>query len=107
MPIIQWGRTYYRFKAEFGDSVLTSGPASANEPLVTSDWFKNWAAFVSSNGSVPDQYAWHMEGGGGDLLSAHGGLAQILANYSMPYRTININEYGTQHNPGIFPRNSH
>jgi len=36
-----------------------------------------------------------MEGGGGDLLSDHGGLVEILNNYSLPMRPININEYGT------------
>ena len=36
-----------------------------------------------------------MEGGGGDLLSDNGGLVEILNNYSLPMRPININEYGT------------
>jgi len=75
--------------------VLLSGPASAGEPLPGYTWWQNFAAFIAKNNSVPDQYAWHMEGGGGDLLSDHGGLVEILNNYSLPMRPININEYGT------------
>ena len=81
--------------AEFGTSVLLSGPASAGEPLPGYTWWQNFAAFIAKNNSVPDQYAWHMEGGGGDLLSDNGGLVEILNNYSLPMRPININEYGT------------
>nr|UYL90302.1 glycoside hydrolase 5 [Talaromyces funiculosus] len=88
-----WGRTYYKFRAEFGTEVLLSGPASAGEPLATNTWWKAWASYVASNDSIPDQYAWHMEGGGGDLLSAQAGLQHWLSTYDLPSKPININEY--------------
>lgn len=36
-----------------------------------------------------------MEGGGGDLISAYGGLVSILRSYGLPNKPININEYAT------------
>ncbi|CAN8097450.1 unnamed protein product [Discula destructiva] len=89
-----WGRTYYKFRAKYGTKVLLSGPATANEPLTTNTWWTAWASFVASNASVPDQYAWHMEGGGGDLLSAYGGLVAIQKKYGIAAKPVNINEYG-------------
>lgn len=80
--------------AEYGTKVLLSGPASAGEPLTSNTWWTTWAAFVAANASVPDQYAWHMEGGTGDLLSAYGGLTAIRNTYGLPAKTVNINEYG-------------
>jgi len=36
------------------------------------------------------QYVWHMEGGTGDLLSAHDGLVQNQLKYGLPDRPINM-----------------
>lgn len=80
--------------AKYGTAVLLSGPASAGEPLTSNSWWQAWASFVASNGSVPDQYAWHMEGGGGDLLSAYGGLVATQKQYGLASKPVNINEYG-------------
>ena len=88
-----WGRTFARFRSAFGTNVQLSGPASAGEPLPSNGWWTAWASFVAANDSVPDQYAWHMEGGGGDMLSSYGGLQSILAANNMPQRLVNINEY--------------
>ncbi|RHZ54011.1 glycoside hydrolase family 39 protein [Aspergillus thermomutatus] len=88
-----WGRTYHRLRSELGSGVQLSGPASAGEPLASNTWWNNWASFVASNKSIPDQYAWHMEGGGGDLLSAQDGLVHWQKTYGLPGRPININEY--------------
>lgn len=62
--------------------------------MTSSTWFQAWASFVASNGSVTDQYAWHMEGGGGDLLSCYDGLVAAQNQYGLPSKPININEYG-------------
>lgn len=70
-----------------------SGPATAGEPLASNSWWNAWASFVASNKSIPDQYAWHMEGGGGDLLSAQAGLNHWQTTYGLPSKLININEY--------------
>lgn len=83
----------FLFSAKYGTSVLLSGPATAGEPIA-STWWNAWASFVAANDSVPDQYAWHMEGGGGDLLSAQAGLIAIQKTYGLPSKPININEYG-------------
>ncbi|KAL1845865.1 hypothetical protein Daus18300_014427 [Diaporthe australafricana] len=90
-----WGRTYYKFRAQYGTNVLLSGPASAGEPLTSNSWFQAWASFAASNKSIPDQYAWHMEGGGGDLVSAYGGLIATQKQYGLPSKPVNINEYAT------------
>ena len=82
-----------RDSAQYGTNVQLSGPASAGEPLTSNSWWQNWASFVASNRSIPDQYAWHMEGGGGDLISANGGLVATLDKYGLPSKPININEY--------------
>jgi len=37
-----------------------------------------------------NQYVWHMEGGTGDLLSAHDGLVQNQLKYGLPDRPINM-----------------
>lgn len=76
-------------------TVQLSGPSSAGEPLTNYTWWVDFASHIASTATIPDQYTWHMEGGTGDLLSAHDGLVRILSNYSLPMRTININEYGT------------
>ncbi|CRG83374.1 Beta-xylosidase [Talaromyces islandicus] len=88
-----WGRTYYKFRDEFGSDVPLSGPASAGEPVSSNTWWEAWASFVASNDSIPDQYAWHMESGSGDLLSAQAGLVYWQTKYGLPGKTININEY--------------
>ena len=36
-----------------------------------------------------------MEGGGGDLISAYGGLVATQKKYGLPSKPVNINEYGT------------
>jgi len=90
-----WTRTYNRLRQAWGTNVLISGPASANTPSAGNTWWKNYMSTVSSSGTIPDQWAWHMEGGGGDLLSTYGGLVSLLNNYKLPMRPVNINEYAT------------
>lgn len=77
----------------FGDQVLLSGPATAGEPHNSDEWWTNYMSFVSQNRSVPDQWAWHMEGGGGNMLESTAGLDELLAQYNLPSKPININEY--------------
>jgi len=73
--------------------VQTSGPCLANAPESSDTWWTNWASFVSGNGSIPDQYDWHMESGSGDMQTSVANLNTILSTYGLPQRTININEY--------------
>ncbi|GLI82281.1 hypothetical protein PoHVEF18_010712 [Penicillium ochrochloron] len=88
-----WARTYHTFRDAFGITVQLSGPSSANSPTESNTWFQAWAQFVGSTQTVPDQYTWHMEGGGGDLVSSKAGLDHWRGMYGLPERLININEY--------------
>lgn len=72
-------------------SVLLSGPATAWEPLTDYPWWRNWCAFFAGNHSTPDQYAWHMETGGGNMLTTDAELVELLHIYGL-MRVININE---------------
>lgn len=74
-----WGRTWYRLRAEL-PGVLLIGPASAGEPGLTNTWWTTFASFIATNQSIPDQWVWHMESGGGDMLSAQAG--QRLPSYA-------------------------
>lgn len=80
--------------AEYGTNVPITGPSSASVPATSNTWWQAWASFAASNGSVPDQYSWHMEGGGGDMLTSYGGLVAVQEQYGLPAKPVNINEYG-------------
>jgi hypothetical protein len=86
------------------------GPAFAGQPdasnnckrssypqgqeLIYIGW-TNFLSFVKSNSSVPDEWVWHMEGGGGDMEGAYGALTSMLKTYKLPVKPLNIDEYGT------------
>ncbi|TVY48530.1 hypothetical protein LOCC1_G001308 [Lachnellula occidentalis] len=89
-----WGRTYHRLRTEL-PSVKLIGPAFAGQPDATNNWWTGFLSFVASNASVPDEWVWHMEGGGGDMEGAYGALFNLLATYKLPNHPINIDEYGT------------
>lgn len=89
-----WGRTYARLRKEL-PGVLLIGPAFAGQPDLTNTWWTNFCSFVASNASVPDQWVWHMEGGGGDMLTANGALQTLLTTYKLPRKPLNIDEYAT------------
>ncbi|PMD24212.1 glycoside hydrolase family 39 protein [Hyaloscypha hepaticicola] len=92
--IQMWGRTYHRLRKEW-PSVKLTGPAFAGQPDPTNNWWTNFLSFVASNSSVPDQYVWHMEGGGGDMEGAYGALFGMLQTYKLPVKPLNIDEYAT------------
>lgn len=80
--------------AQYGTTVLISGPSTASTPSPTNTWWTAFASFAATNRSIPDQWTYHMESGSGDLLTAHGGLTTLLKTYSLPSKPLNINEYG-------------
>ncbi|KAH7021926.1 glycoside hydrolase superfamily [Ilyonectria destructans] len=89
-----WGRTYYRFKRDL-PQCATSGPSYAGAPALSNSWWTNWASFIAKNGSIPTQYSWHMEGGGGDMQSSVSTYQTILNNNGLATNhVVNINEYG-------------
>ncbi|KAF8864063.1 glycoside hydrolase [Acephala macrosclerotiorum] len=89
-----WGRTYHRLRTTW-PSVQLIGPAFAGQPDASNTWWTNYLSFVQSNASVPDQYVWHMEGGGGDMQGAYGALYNMLQTYGLPNKPLNIDEYAT------------
>jgi hypothetical protein len=53
-------------------------------------------SFIKTNGSIPDQYSWHMEGGAFDMQTGVTALNGLLTTAGLPTnKQININEYGT------------
>lgn len=89
-----WGRTWHRLRAEW-PNVLLIGPAFAGSPSTSNTWWTEFCSFVKSNASVPDQWVWHMEGGGGDMESSYGELQVLLQTYGLPNHPVNIDEYST------------
>ncbi|KAH8658848.1 glycoside hydrolase family 39 protein [Tricladium varicosporioides] len=92
--IQMWGRTYHRLRNELPTAKLI-GPAFAGSPDASNSWWTNYLSFVKTNASVPDEYVWHMEGGGGDMGTAYGNLNSLLKTYGLPMKPINIDEYAT------------
>ncbi|KAH8799817.1 glycoside hydrolase superfamily [Xylogone sp. PMI_703] len=92
--IQMWGRTYHRLRSDFAQVSIT-GPSLAGAPGASNTWWTSWSSFIASNNSIPDQYSWHMEGGGGDMLSSVVVLNTLRATNKLPSKTININEYAT------------
>ena len=45
-------------------------------------------SYVAKNGTVPDQWAWHMETGGGNMIEANQGLNDLLSAYKLPAKGI-------------------
>lgn len=88
-----WGRTYHRVRAALPD-VPISGPSTSNSPTTNPDWWNAYLTFVAANDSIPDQWSWHMEYAGGDMLETNGNLQALLDAHSLPRRPLNINEYG-------------
>lgn len=80
-------------------SVLISGPTLSAAPFESNSWWTNWLQQIQGNGTVPDQYVYHLEAGPeslkDDLEFAVPSLNSLLANYGLPKRQININEYAT------------
>ncbi|KAL1964855.1 hypothetical protein VTN77DRAFT_6357 [Rasamsonia byssochlamydoides] len=81
------------------DGVQISGPTLANRPFPDNTWWTNWLAQIAGNQTIPDQYAYHLEGNptstDDDLQNTNASLAALLQTYRLPPRQININEYAT------------
>lgn len=82
------------------NSVQISGPTLAEQPTSGSTWWTSWLSAISSNNTIPDQYAYHLEGNpsdpNDDLQTTNASLASLLNTYHLPQRLVNINEYATQ-----------
>ncbi|EKD13577.1 uncharacterized protein L3040_007220 [Drepanopeziza brunnea f. sp. 'multigermtubi'] len=89
-----WSKTYHRLRTELPD-VMLIGPAFSGQPDASNTWWTSYLSFVKKDSSVPDQYVWHMEGGGGDMISANKALQSMLKTYDLPSKPLNIDEYAT------------
>lgn len=86
-----------------GDSSLTgltiTGASYAGTPSPTDPWWTGWLDEIKVNNTIPDYYSWHLEAGPEDptqnIAENLPILNAMLANYSLPDRQININEYAT------------
>jgi hypothetical protein len=76
---------------------LISGPTLAFRPEATNTWWTEWLAQISGNNTVPDQYAYHLEGTltevDNDPQFTNASLRALLQQYGLPERQVNINEY--------------
>ncbi|KAL2826022.1 glycoside hydrolase superfamily [Aspergillus pseudoustus] len=89
-----WARTYALIRAELPSTPIT-GPSIAFGPSASNPWFIGWAAFVGTNGSVPDIYSWHNLAGSEDpKVTLDYFDNTIRANNGLPQKPIHINEYG-------------
>jgi hypothetical protein len=71
------------------------GPAYAGSPDKRNSWWTSFLSYVAKNGSIPDQYVWHMEGGSGNMDSSVTNLNGMLQQFRLPKRPLNIDEYAT------------
>jgi hypothetical protein len=91
-------RTHKRLRANPAmDPVLISGPSLAYRPFPDNTWWTDWLEAIAENDAVPDQYSYHLEGETddptNDLQNTNTSLAELLQEYVLPERQININEY--------------
>lgn len=76
------------------------GPTFTGQPDPNNTWWTTWLNLIQTNGSIPDQYVWHLirqpgGSGGDDITYSSGVFQQLLQQYGLPSRTINIDEYGS------------
>jgi hypothetical protein len=91
-------RTHKLLRADSSfNSVLISGPTLAYRPMSTNTWWTNWLSQIAADRTIPDQYAFHLEGAltavDNDLQYTNASLTALLNTYGLPQRQININEY--------------
>ncbi|OJJ42551.1 hypothetical protein ASPZODRAFT_76619 [Penicilliopsis zonata CBS 506.65] len=81
------------------DGVQITGPSLATAPSGTDDFWTLWLSQVEGNDTVPDQYSYHLEADvdspDDDLQITNATLTALLAEYGLPARQVNINEYAT------------
>ncbi|KAH8882101.1 glycoside hydrolase family 39 protein [Thozetella sp. PMI_491] len=90
-------RTHQNLRADTRFSgVKISGPTLASQPVNTNTWWTNWLSQIAAANTVPDQWAYHLEGGinsVSDPQYTNASLGAMLKTYGLPGRETNINEY--------------
>lgn len=87
-----WGRTYPKVRNALPNTPVM-GPCTAGQPSTGNSWYQSYYPFVRSNNSVPDVYCWHEESGGDDVATDIQNHKSAIAQYGLPTKPININEY--------------
>ena len=105
-----WSRTYHLLRYEndcvYDDgnqtdtcrrelpTVRVSGPSFSHAPEFEDEWWVEFLTLVKQDGSVPDEWSWHMEQGHGDLSTSIVTFKELLNQHEISYSgIININEY--------------
>lgn len=74
-----------------------SGPGMAFRPEPSNSWWTTWLRQIASNGTVPDLYTYHLEGGLTDTTNdpqyTNSSLRALLKQYGLPERQVFANEY--------------
>lgn len=101
----QWIDTYIRTHKRIRQStslnaLAISGPTLASPPDPSDTWWTNWLTQIKGNSTIPDQYAWHLEGDitnvSDDLQTNNATFATMIRNAGMAQpKLVNINEYAT------------
>ncbi|KAF2718834.1 glycoside hydrolase family 39 protein [Polychaeton citri CBS 116435] len=98
----QWIDTYVRTHKRIRqdpelDGMLITGPSTSSQPTTDNTWWTNWLSAIRGNDTIPDQYAWHLEADisspNDDLQTNNVTLGELLQQYELPERQVNINEY--------------
>ncbi len=87
------------------NTVQISGSTLAFRPLSDTDWWVLWLAQIAGSWTVPDQYAYHLEGItthiDNDLQTTNVTLKALLDTCGLPERHININQYANWEERGL------
>ncbi|KAH0527512.1 hypothetical protein TsFJ059_002510 [Trichoderma semiorbis] len=76
------------------------GPTFTGQPDPNNVWWTDWLSMIGSQNVIPDTYCWHLirqsgGSGGDDITFSRGVFEQLLQQFGLPDRPINIDEYGS------------
>ncbi|KAL6695331.1 glycoside hydrolase family 39 protein [Trichoderma pleuroticola] len=76
------------------------GPTFTGQPDPNNVWWTDWLSMIGSQNVIPDVYCWHLirqsgGSGGDDITFSRGVFEQLLQQFDLPSRPINIDEYGS------------
>ncbi|KAH8799459.1 glycoside hydrolase family 39 protein [Xylogone sp. PMI_703] len=79
------------------DGLKIAGPSLAFTPTPGNLWWTEWLRQIAGNGTIPDEYTYHLEGAANDVKNdpsyTNRSLSALLATYHLPQRQVNVNEY--------------
>ncbi|KAL3485315.1 glycoside hydrolase [Aspergillus germanicus] len=88
-----WTRMYRRFKSELS-SLPVTGPSISVPPNTGNPFWTRWMDHVKSTNTVPDIYTYHILGLEFTVRAAQDTLKSMLSSRALPYKEVNVNEYG-------------